>query len=298
MTEAGISTIQPIGKSQRVSEGRRIIKVMFSRPVVVFGTVIIVGLLALAIFAPLLAPYDPYEQNLRVTLAQPSPAYRLGTDDLGRDVLSRIIYGSRISLLVGIVATGMGAGIGMALGLTAGHFGGWIDTIIMRFTDSLMAIPSLVLTIAISSALGPGVITVLIAIGVALMPTYTRMMCGQILSLKETDYVTAVRVIGGSNLRIMLRHLFPNAFPPLLVLITLNLGTVILMEASLSFLGIGIVPPIPTWGGMVATGYKFMLTNPVLSFAPGIVLLLVVVAFNMVGDGLRDALDPRLRGRI
>ncbi len=298
MTEAGISTIQPIAKTQRISEGRRIYKVMFSRPVVVFGTVVIVGLIALAIFAPLLAPYDPYAQNLMVTLAQPSKAYVLGTDDLGRDVLSRIIYGSRISLLVGIVATGAGAGIGMTLGLIAGHFGGWIDTIIMRFTDSLMAIPSLVLTIAISSALGPGVITVLIAIGVALMPTYTRMMCGQILSLKETDYVTAVRVIGGSNLRIMLRHLFPNAFPPLLVLITLNLGTVILMEASLSFLGIGIVPPIPTWGGMVATGYKFMLTNPVLSFAPGIVLLLVVVAFNMVGDGLRDALDPRLRGRI
>jgi ABC-type dipeptide/oligopeptide/nickel transport system permease subunit len=251
-----------------------------------------------AIFAPLLAPYDPNEQHLSLTLKPPSKEYRLGTDDLGRDLLSRIIWGSRISIMVGVVAVSIAGVFGMGLGLIAGYYGGWIQTIIMRFIDTLMALPPLLLILAIAAVLGGGLFNVLIALGVGLLPTYCRLMCGQILTLKENDYVTAARAIGASNRRIILRHLLPNSFPPLLVLITLNMGTAILMEASLSFLGIGISPPTPTWGALISNGYMHLLINPLLSFAPGICILLVVLAFNMVGDGLRDALDPRLRGTI
>lgn len=282
----------------KISELRRIIKVMFSRWVVIFGTVIILLFIIVAIFAPLLAPYDPYKQNLRIALKQPSKEHLLGTDELGRDLLSRIMWGSRISIMVGVVAVSIAGLLGMGLGLIAGYFGGWIQTIIMRFIDALLALPPLLLILTITAILGGGLLNVLIAIGVGMLPTYCRLMCGQILTLKVSDYVTAARAVGADNMRIMFRHLLPNSFPPLLVLITLNMGTAILMEASLSFLGLGINPPTPTWGAMVSSGYKYLLNNQILSFAPGICILLLVLAFNMVGDGLRDALDPRLRGII
>jgi peptide/nickel transport system permease protein len=282
----------------QTSEFRRITKVMFSRWVVIFGAVIILVLTIVAIFAPLLAPYDPYEQHLMITLQQPSKEYLLGTDEMGRDLLSRLIWGSRISILVGVVAVSIAGVLGMGMGLIAGYFGKWIQSIIMRFIDALMALPPLLLILAIAAVLGGGIFNVLVAIGIGLLPTYCRLMCGQILTLKESDYITAAKAMGASNLRIMFRHLLPNSFPPLLVLITLNMGTAILMEASLSFLGIGISPPTATWGAMVTSGYRYLLTNPLLSNMPGICILLVVLAFNMVGDGLRDALDPRLRGII
>jgi ABC-type dipeptide/oligopeptide/nickel transport system permease subunit len=274
------------------------VKVMLSRWIVVFGTVIILILILVAIFAPLLAPYDPNEQHLSITLQPPSKEFRLGTDDLGRDLLSRIIWGSRISMLVGIVAVSIAGVFGMGLGLIAGYYGKWTQSIIMRFIDALMAIPPLVLILAIAAVLGSGLFNVLLAIGVGLMPTYCRLMCGQILSLKENDYVIAARSVGASNARIMLRHLLPNSFPPLLVLITLNMGSAILMEATLSFLGIGISPPTATWGALISDGQTHILNSPMLSFLPGICILLVVLSFNMVGDGLRDALDPRLRGTL
>jgi peptide/nickel transport system permease protein len=282
----------------QTSEFRRITKVMFNRWVVIFGAVIILMLTIVAIFAPLLAPYDPYEQHLMITLQQPSKEYLLGTDEMGRDLLSRLIWGSRISILVGVVAVSIAGVLGMGMGLIAGYFGKWIQSIIMRFIDALMALPPLLLILAIAAVLGGGIFNVLVAIGIGLLPTYCRLMCGQILTLKESDYITAAKAMGASNLRIMFRHLLPNSFPPLLVLITLNMGTAILMEASLSFLGIGISPPTATWGAMVTSGYRYLLTNPLLSNMPGICILLVVLAFNMVGDGLRDALDPRLRGII
>lgn len=200
--------------------------------------------------------------------------------------------------MVGVVAVSIAGLLGMGLGLIAGYFGGWIQTIIMRFIDALLALPPLLLILTITAILGGGLLNVLIAIGVGMLPTYCRLMCGQILTLKVSDYVTAARAVGADNMRIMFRHLLPNSFPPLLVLITLNMGTAILMEASLSFLGLGINPPTPTWGAMVSSGYKYLLNNQILSFAPGICILLLVLAFNMVGDGLRDALDPRLRGII
>jgi peptide/nickel transport system permease protein len=251
-----------------------------------------------AIFAPLLTPYEPNKVNLEDSLQKPSSQHLLGTDKIGRDVLTRILYGSRIALLVGVVAVTASGALGMFLGLLAGYFGGWVETIIMRITDAIMSLPPLVLMLAIAVMMGGGVTTVLIALGVALMPTYTRLMCGQVLSAKENDYVMAAKVIGASNIRVMFRHLVPNVFPPLLVLITLDLGFAILTEASLSFLGIGINPPTATWGSMVSDGQRYLLTHPILSMSPGLAIVLVVLGFNLVGDGLRDALDPRLRGRI
>jgi ABC-type dipeptide/oligopeptide/nickel transport system permease subunit len=279
-----------------VSEFRRVMRVMFSRWVVTAGAVITGILIILAIFAPWIAPSDPNQIDLQIKLEQPSIHHWLGTDELGRDIVSRIVYGSRISLLVGIVAVLSGGVIGMGLGLVAGYFGGWTNTIIMRCIDALMALPPLVLVLAITAVLGGGLTNVLIAIAIGMLPVYCRLMCGQVLTMKESDYITASYILGGNNIRIMLRHILPNCLPPLIVLVTINLGTAILMEASLSFLGIGIVPPTATWGGMVSMGYKSLLSNPVYSLAPGVCILLVVLAFNMVGDGLRDALDPRLRG--
>lgn len=298
MSEASVSTLTLETAKPRVSEFRRVAGAMFRRRIVIGGTVVVLMLVFAAIFAPLIAPFDPYEQDLNNRLAQPSKLHPLGTDELGRDLLTRIIYGARISLLVGVVAVSIAGIIGMSLGLVAGYFGGWTNIIIMRFTDALLAIPPIVLMLAIAAVLGGGLFNVLVALGISMMPTYCRLMCGQVASLKQNEYITAARAIGARNPRIILRHLLPNAFPPLFVLLSINLGTAIMMEASLSFLGIGIKPPVATWGTMVSIGYRFLLANPLMSFVPGCAILLVVLAFNMVGDGLRDALDPRLRGKI
>jgi ABC-type dipeptide/oligopeptide/nickel transport system permease subunit len=271
---------------------------MFSRWLVIFGTVIILLLIVTAIFAPLLAPYDPYKVNLPESMQQPSARHLLGTDEMGRDLLSRIIYGSRIAIIVGLVVVAAAGAIGMFLGLIAGYFGGWTETIIMRFTDALMALPPLILMLAIAAMLGGGLAKVFVALGIGFMPTYCRLMCGQVLSTKENDYIMAANVIGANHLRIMFRHLVPNVFPTLFVMVTMDLGFAILAEASLSFLGIGINPPTATWGAMINGGERYLLTNPLLSITPGVAIVLVVLAFNLVGDGLRDALDPRLRGRI
>lgn len=282
----------------RTNEVRRFLRVFLGRKVVIFGAVVILMLIVAALVAPLIAPYDPYQMNLREALQHPSSRHLLGTDPLGRDVLSRIIYGTRISLAVGIISVGVGALIGMMLGLMAGYFGGLLNTLIMRFIDAMMAIPPIMLALAIAAALGGGLGNVMVSLGVSLIPVQARLMRGQVLTVKQSDYVTAGEVIGCSNLRIMLVHIFPNCLPPLIVLITLNLGTAILSEAALSFLGIGIRPPGAAWGAMVNDGYRYLLTNPLLSFAPGLCIMLVVLAFNMVGDGLRDSLDPRLRGTL
>jgi len=200
--------------------------------------------------------------------------------------------------MVGIVVVIIAGVIGMFMGLVAGYFGGWINAAIMRINDAMMCIPPIVLMLAISAVLGGGLKSILISVGIVLAPTYCRLMCGQILTLKESDFITAANIIGANDLRIMIRHLLPNAFPPLLVLLTINLGTAIMFEATLSFLGIGIAPPTAAWGSMVMSGYRYLLKNPVLSFAPGLSIMLLVLGFNMVGDGLRDALDPRLKGTL
>lgn len=282
----------------RVSGLRRFWRVFIGRRVVLLGAAIVLVLLFTAITADLISPYNPYQQNLREALQQPSAAHLLGTDGLGRDTLSRVIYGSRTSLAVGLIATAIGGIIAMTLGLTAGYFGRLVNAVIMRFMDSLMAVPMLMLALAIGAALGGGLTNVIISLGIAIVPTYARMMCAQVLAVREEDYVKAGEVIGAGDLRIMIMHILPNSLSPLIVLATLNLGTAILAEAGLSFLGLGIAPPGAAWGAMVSDGYRYLLNNPILSFAPGLCVMLVVLAFNLVGDGLRDALDPRLRGTL
>jgi ABC-type dipeptide/oligopeptide/nickel transport system permease subunit len=275
---------------------RRFLSVFLGRWVVILGTGVILILIMAAILAPWIAPYDPYQQNLIEALQLPSRAHLLGTDPLGRDELSRIIYGTRSSLAVGLISVGVAALIGMTLGLIAGYFGGIINTLIMRFIDAMMAVPPIMLALAIAAALGGGLTNVIISLSISLVPTQVRLMRGQVLTVKQGDYVTAEEVVGASDLRIMLVHILPNCLPPLIVLITLNFGVAILAEAGLSFLGVGIRPPGAAWGSMVNDGYRYLLSHPLLSFGPGFCVMLVVLAFNIVGDGLRDALDPRLRG--
>jgi peptide/nickel transport system permease protein len=282
----------------RVSEFRRFYRVFVSRWLVAVGLVIIFLFIIAAAFAPLLAPYHPSEQQLDQILVQPSAQHLLGTDYLGRDTLSRLIYGARSSLMVGVVAVGIAGFVGMLAGLVAGYFGGVIYAVIMRIIDALMAFPMILLAMLISAMLGSGLNNVMIALGVALIPPYARLMCGQVLSIKESDYIMAGRSMGSGHWRLMLRHIVPNCLPPLIVLITMQIGITILAEAGLSYLGIGITPPTPAWGAMVSDGYKYILSNPLISFVPGIAIMGVVFAFNMVGDGLRDALDPRLRGTL
>jgi peptide/nickel transport system permease protein len=284
--------------SAKKSGFSRIVRVMFGRKIVIIGAVIALVFIFISIFGPFISPRDPYKQTLGSALQQPSSEYLLGTDAFGRDTLSRLIYGARISLMVGVVAVTIAGIIGIVLGLIAGYFGGWVDQVIMRVIDALMALPPIALMLAIAAALGGGLFNVMISLGISMIPTYCRLMYGQVRTLRENDYIIAARTIGASQTRIMLRHLLPNAFPPLLVLITLNMGTAILMEATLSFIGIGISPPTAAWGSMINDGYRYLITNPVLSIAPGVAISLVVLSFNLVGDGLRDALDPRLRGTL
>jgi peptide/nickel transport system permease protein len=293
----GAVTVLPQARAG-YSEFRRVVRVFFGRKLAVIGLVIIILLIFTAIFAPLIAPYDPYKMDMAHTLNQPSAQHLLGTDSLGRDVLSRIMYGSRASLLVAIGAIGMATIIGEGLGLIAAHFGGWAFHIIMRLIDTLMAIPMLLIALLLASVLGGGLKNVILALGVGMISGHCRMMCAQVLSIKQNDYILAGRAVGMGNLRLMLSEILPNAYSPLLVLITIGLGSAILVEASLSYLGIGIPITIPAWGGMVNDGQKYLLTSPLIAFAPGMAIMLTVFGFNMMGDGLRDALDPRLRGVI
>jgi ABC-type dipeptide/oligopeptide/nickel transport system permease subunit len=282
----------------RTNEVRRFFRVFFSRGLVVFGLIILIIFLVTAAFGPLFAPYDPLAQNLRETLADPSGEYLLGTDYLGRDVLSRLIYGTRMSLMVGVVALGIAAIVGIIIGLVAGFYGSWINAVLMRIVDTIMSFPMILLALLLAGLLGGGLTNVMIALGIVMIPGYARLMCGQVLSIRENDYVMAARASGSRNWRLMFRHIVPNAFPPLIVLVTMQIGAAILAEAGLSYLGVGIMPPTPSWGAMVNDGFQHLLTNPLLSFFPGLAIMIVVFAFNMVGDGLRDAFDPRLRGTI
>jgi peptide/nickel transport system permease protein len=281
-----------------VNELRRFARVLLSRSVVLFGVIAIIVVILAAIFAPIIAPYDPDAQLLDDVLQQPNNQHLLGTDSLGRDTLSRIIFGSRIALLVGVGTVVIAASLGTVIGLIAGYFGGWIFTIIMRCTDGIMAIPPLLLALVVAALLGTGVKGVMIAVSFALLPGYIRLICGQVLSVKENEYVMAAHSVGVNKIGIMFRHILPNCLSPLIVQMTMMMGLAILIEASLSFLGLGIKPPAAAWGSMVYDGYKYLVMRPILSIAPGLAIMLVVFAFNMVGDGLRDALDPRLRGTL
>jgi peptide/nickel transport system permease protein len=282
----------------RSSETRRVISVFFNRPLPVAGLVIIVIFILMAIFAPWLAPQDPYEMEMLNKLQPPTSEHLLGTDSLGRDTLSRVIYGSRISLLIGISAILGATIIGIPLGLLAAYSGGVVHHIIMRIADGLMSFPMILIALLIAFILGGGLTSVIIALTVGMVAPNCRMTCGMALSVRENDYVLAARAMGMRKLSIILTEILPNCFAPILVTLTIGIGAAILAEASLSFLGVGVNPPTPVWGRMVNEGYKFLLISPVLSIAPGLAIMLVVFGFNMMGDGLRDALDPRLRGVI
>jgi len=295
------NTVEPAALSEIApaqSEFRRVMRVFFGRKLAVVGLVLIVFLIITAIFAPWLAPYPPNDIDMTQTLAKPSAEHWLGTDNLGRDVLSRIIYGARTSMIIAVGATAMSVILGEALGLIAAYFGGIVFQIIMRLIDALMAVPMLLIALIMASLLGGGVKNVILALGVGMLSVHARMMCAQALSVKQNDYILAARAMGMGNLRMMFLEIVPNAFPALVVVATVGLGAVILTEAGLSFLGVGVMPPYPAWGGMISDGYKYILSNPALSLSPGVAIMLVVFGFNMMGDGLRDALDPRLRGVI
>jgi peptide/nickel transport system permease protein len=265
-------------------------------PRILIGGSLVLLLLVVAIFAPLLAPYDPLKVDGAVSLEPPSWSHPLGTDDVGRDVLSRVIYGSRVSLSVGLIAVGVGALIGISLGMAAGYVGGAFDLVSMRLIDALLAFPALLLAIAITAALGPDLRNAMIAIGVVAIPGFTRLSRGQVLATKHREYVEAARTIGCSDLRIVARHVFPNITNPLIVQATLAIAGAMLAEAALSFLGLGAQPPTPTWGADVYYSQRYLSNLKWwMSVGPGLGIFFAVFSFNFVGDALRDALDPRLR---
>lgn len=257
--------------------------------------IFILFLIVIAIFAPFFAPYDPIEQNLKYRLSPPSFEHFLGTDQFGRDMLSRLIFGIKTSLTTGVIAALLSMVIGVSLGLVAGYFGGIIDDIVMRFTDIVLSFPSIVLTLAIAGVLGPSLINIVIALVVVGWTQYTRVVRGSVLSLKEQDFILAAKVIGSKNTRIIVRHILPNCTGPIIVMMTLSMGVKILSIAGLSFLGLGAQPPTAEWGMMLKQGVTFMGTAPHLTIFPGLSIMLTVLAFNLLGDGLRDLFDPKMR---
>lgn len=255
-----------------------------------------VGLVLLsALLAPLVAPYDPSAQNIQQMLQGPTTIHWLGTDELGRDTLSRVIYGARVSLLVGVIAVSIALFVGSALGLIAGYGRGMIDGVIMRVMDGLLAFPTLVLALAITAMLGPSLNNVMIAIGITGVPDFARIVRGQVLALRELDYVQAARSIGANDIRIMSTHILPNTMAPIIVHASIIIPGAILAEAGLSFLGLGVQPPTPSWGSMLNTARGYLEHNAWLAVAPGAAICITVLALNFLGDALRDTLDPRLR---
>jgi peptide/nickel transport system permease protein len=293
LASTGLIEIAP-----RHSELHRIMMVILRRKLSLIGFIIITAFFLISVFGPFLAPYDPYQIDATSQLQSPSVAHFLGTDFNGRDTFSRLIYGARTSLMVGLGAVAIGVIVGQTMGLIAAYFGGIASAVIMRFIDALMSVPHMLSALVLAVILGGGIKNVIIALGISVLSGHCRLMYSQALTVKQNDYVLAGRSMGVDNLRMIIRHILPNSFPPLLVLITMDLGVVITAEAGLSFLGVGIPQPEAAWGSMVADGYRFLSTLPILSIAPGLALMLVVFGFNMAGDGLRDALDPRLRGTL
>lgn len=283
------------GERSRNSEWRRAVHSLRKSPLAVLGFVIIGGLIALAIFAPLLAPYSPTKMRLSERLSPPSSTHIFGTDDVGRDILSRVIYGSRISLRICTVVVGLTIGIGTILGVVAGYLGGWVDELIMRISDVFLAFPALILAMAIAAALGPSLHNVILAMVVIWWPRYARVARGQVLVLREIDYMVAAKAMGTSASRTFIHHILPNCISPILIQATLDLGEVLLTAATLSFIGFGAQPPTPEWGAMISLGRNYLRDNWWYATFPGLAILVAVMGFNLLGDAARDVLDPRLR---
>lgn len=264
-----------------------------SNPLGMVGLAIVLLLIVVAVFAPQIATHPPFEQNLQAPLRPPGAEYWLGSDELGRDIFSRLVYGSRITLVIVLLVSVIVGPIGITVGCVAGYLGGWVDAVLMRVTDLFLAFPSLILAMAFVAALGPGLENAVVAIALTVWPPIARLARAETLTHRKADYVSAIRLMGGSSTRIVFRHLMPMCLPSVIVRLTLNMAGIILAAAGLGFLGLGAQPPTPEWGAMVSTGRRFMLDSWWVVTMPGLAILIVSLAFNLVGDALRDALDPR-----
>ena len=264
-------------------------------PLAMFGLAIILLLVFCAIFAEVISPYDPTTQDLAHMFETPSSAHWLGTDEFGRDILSRLIYGARVSLQVGFVAVGIALVVGGFLGAVSGYYGGRLDNAIMRVMDVLLSIPQTLLAIAIVAALGPNLMNLMIAVGILAVPTYARIVRGSVLSIRNMEFIEAARAVGSPDLRIILKHIIPNSMAPIIVQSTLGVASAILNAAGLSFIGLGIQPPNPEWGAMLSGGRQYIRDFPHMTLYPGLAIMFTILALNFLGDGLRDALDPKLK---
>ena len=259
------------------------------------GLWMVVVFVIVALFAPWIAPYDPIEQNMEKMLEPPSVEHPFGTDEFGRDILSRILYGAQISLMIGIVGVFIAVVLGVTLGTISGYFGGFLDSLIMRIMDIFMAFPSFLLALAIVSVLGPGMTNVMIAIGIFAVPNFARISRSAVIAVKNKEFIEAAEAMGATHLRIIFKHVIPNSIAPIIVLSTMRIATAILTAAGLSFLGMGAQPPTPEWGAMLSTGREYLRASPHVSTIPGLAIMFMVLSFNMLGDGLRDALDPKMK---
>jgi peptide/nickel transport system permease protein len=288
-----MSAVMAQATVREATPARRALRRLLRRRGAMLGLVIVLFFVLLALFAPSIAPYDPIATSWSAVRKAPSAHYLFGTDEIGRDVLSRVVWGARASLLAGLVSVCISMALGVPVGLLAAYVGGWTDSLISRFTDAMLAVPFLILAIALAAFLGPSLSNAMIAIGVSATPIFIRLTRAQVLAVKVEDYVEAARAVGNSHWRIALRHILPNVLPPLIVQATLAIAAAIIAEASLSFLGLGQQPPAPSWGSMLNTAKNYVDNAPWMAIWPGLSIFLLVLSFNLLGDGLRDALDPR-----
>ncbi len=290
---AATIAIETAAAAEPMSPGRRALRRLVKRKGAVLGLGVMVLMIVLALLAPIVSPYDPIATDWGAVRKGPSAAHWFGTDENGRDVLSRVIWGARASLLAGVISVSIALAVGVPVGLIAGYVGGWLDSLISRITDAMLACPFLILAIALAAFLGPSLGNVMIAIGITATPIFIRLTRGQVLATKVEDYIEAARALGNPHLRVALRHVFPNIVPPLLVQATLAIAQAIIAEAALAFLGLGQQPPAPSWGVMLFVSQRFFENAPWLAIWPGAAIFVTVLAFNLFGDGLRDALDPK-----
>jgi peptide/nickel transport system permease protein len=295
MTDAALPALAASAPEALETPSRRALRRLFKRKGALVGLWVISSFILLAVFAPLIVPYDPIATSWALVRKPPSSAHWFGTDELGRDILTRVVYGARASLAAGAISVSIALAIGVPLGLLSGYRGGFVDSLISRFTDAMLACPFLILAIALAAFLGPSLGNAMIAIGISATPIFIRLTRGQTLSVKVEDYVEAARAMGNPRWRIALVHILPNIMPALLVQATLSIAAAIIAEAALSFLGLGQQPPNPSWGSMLNAAQRFLTNAPWMAIWPGLAIFLVVLSLNLVGDGLRDALDPRQR---
>jgi peptide/nickel transport system permease protein len=280
---------------QLVSQRQRAIRTFVKNRPAVLGLILIILITLVAVFAPFIAPHDPLDQSVRDRLAPPSWDYPLGRDDKGRDILSRVIFGTRIALMVGVFSVTLGGVLGTLIGVTAGYFGGKVETILMRITDILLAFPDLITGLLVLAVLGPGLEKMVLAIGLTIAPRFARIAYGPTLAIKEKEFIDAAKALGANSSRLLRLHVLPNISGDLLVFASLWTASAIRLEASLSFVGLGVQPPTPTWGQMIREGTLYLADRPLYSLGPGVALLVTVLAFNLIGDGFRDVLDPKAR---